>query len=114
MSLVFPPPSLHCLFVTDTLCVCVGSHEANDTLVSGSLHRDCQGGAAAFKALKLNNLFDVSTLTNFTKVSCSTITVSPVNETHKISRHYNTLRCMEVSEKSCLSMSSLYRNNNKH
>lgn len=31
------------------------------------LLQDCQGGAAAYKALKLNNLFDVTTLTNFTK-----------------------------------------------
>uniref|UniRef100_K1R0F5 Prominin-1-A n=1 Tax=Magallana gigas TaxID=29159 RepID=K1R0F5_MAGGI len=51
------------------------SHEANDTLVSGSLHRDCQGGAAAFKALKLNNLFDVSTLTNFTKSEVDKINI---------------------------------------
>ncbi|XP_078312630.1 prominin-1-A-like isoform X2 [Crassostrea virginica] len=34
--------------------------------VSGVL-RDCQAGRAAFKALKLDNLFDVTSLTNFTK-----------------------------------------------
>ncbi|XP_048746955.2 prominin-1-like isoform X2 [Ostrea edulis] len=42
-------------------------NNASINITLKGLLQDCQAGGAAFKALKLGNLFDITTLTNFTK-----------------------------------------------
>nr|XP_034328960.1 prominin-1-A isoform X7 [Crassostrea gigas] len=66
------------------------SNASIDLRVS-KLLQDCQGGAAAFKALKLNNLFDVSTLTNFTK------DLNIQSEVDKINIDLSTVKIMTPS-----------------
>lgn len=66
-------------------------NNASIDLKISKLLQDCQGGAGAYKALKLNNLFDVNTLTNFTK------DLDIQKEVDKISIDLSTVKIMTPS-----------------